>query len=60
MKIVKVLVYLCDNCKSPQVINPTAESALPFASALVCSECGHEHTDLKDLKNFAKATGELE
>jgi C4-type Zn-finger protein len=60
VKIVKVLFYLCDNCKSPQVIHPAAESALPYTSALICSECGYEHTDLKDLKNFAKATGELE
>lgn len=55
----KMLFYICDGCKSPNFIFPEIETSLKHIHTIVCGACNHEHSDLKDLKNYSKATGDI-
>lgn len=51
-----ILFYLCDECKEINFVLPEVEDSLKYVEALICRCCEHEHEDLKDLTNYAKAT----
>lgn len=52
-----LLFYICESCETPNFIMPDMERRMKGIKAIVCGSCFHKHSDLKDLKNFAKATG---
>lgn len=51
----KDLFFICENCRHPIIMNQEMEiGILPRVHVIQCHRCKHEHTDLHELKEYAK------